>query len=187
MRRRRCASAPSAPLSRGGSPGGNAKLPAARTCLTDRQTPGSGLVPERARASRACRRPRGRDRAAASRRGACGARAPHPRAAERYFGWQEAPRHFRRAACGARGFTPAREASGQVGCGRAAAAPFLSASTLGSASHELKPWRDGEPSRAAEQQQHPPLRGPSRESAPSRDPGAVLSPSPLPPPLSAVC
>lgn len=123
----------------------------------------------RARASRARRRPWGRDRAAASGRGARGARAPHPRAAERYFGWQEAPRHFRRAAGRAGGFTPAHEANGQVGCGRAAAAHSFSAATLGSASHELKPGRDGDPSGVAEpRQQRQPQRGASRAGAETR-------------------
>lgn len=173
-----------------GRRGGNAKLRAARTCLTDRQTLGSGRVPARARAraSRACRRPRGRDRTAASGRGARGARAPHPRAAERYFGWQEAPRHFRRAASRARGFTPAREASRQVGCGRAAAAaPSRSSATLSSAYLELKPRRDADPSGVAEQQQQQPPQRDQAESARSRDPSAFPTRLPLPPLLPAVC
>lgn len=50
-RRRHCrrARAPSPPPSRGCPLGGNATLEAARTCLTDRQTPGSGLVRARTR------------------------------------------------------------------------------------------------------------------------------------------
>lgn len=71
----------------------------------------------RTRHKRAWRRPRGRDRAAASGRGARGARAPHPRAAERYFGWQEAPRHFRRAVCRAGASLPRVRRAGKLAAG----------------------------------------------------------------------
>ncbi|XP_006902967.1 PREDICTED: uncharacterized protein LOC102855092 [Elephantulus edwardii] len=144
----------------------------------------------RARAPRSCRWSWGRDRSATSGRGARGARARHTRAAERYFGWQEAPRHFRRAACRAGGFTPAREASGQVGCGCAAAALFLSEATLGSESHELKSLRDGDPRGAAEAAAALAASsgGLSLSGAEprSREPGTLRSPLPFPPRLPSI-
>lgn len=82
-------------------------------CLTEVGRRARALAHARAQGSRApAAGPGGGTARRRAGRGARGARAPHPRAAERYFGWQEAPRHFRRAARRrAGGSTPARQAS----------------------------------------------------------------------------
>lgn len=150
LHRHRRARAPRALLSRGGWRGGNTRLAAPRTCLTDRRTPGSRLVQARARArARATSAPGvGPGGGTARPRAGWGSwRArPAPEGCGEIFRVAGGPSSFPPCSWSCWGFTPAREASGQVGCGRAAAAaaaaPSRSVATLGGASHELKPRRD---------------------------------------------